>query len=195
MSYAPITDFLALLRLTSGGVRTERMPGLDYIVAALARAGLINLSVGATAPTSLQATTAWFKPAVPSSSAEGILFLWNAATLQYEPASPTLWAFIFAATAASVVQDVTTVGPVTVQANANVVRVQNVGAPVALTMPLSQNMTGAILISDWANHAGTNNITISLSGGQVFPNGAATWTLAGDGASVRLYPVSGGFAV
>lgn len=91
MSYTPTTDFLALLRLASGGVRTERMPGLDYVVSALARAGLITLSVGQTAPIVNQATTAWFKPALPSWTAEGVLYLYNGVTLAYEIATPALW--------------------------------------------------------------------------------------------------------
>ena len=62
MSYNPATDFIALLRLTAGGVRSEQMPGLDYVVAALARIGLFSLSVGQTAPTVNQATTVWLQP-------------------------------------------------------------------------------------------------------------------------------------
>lgn len=195
MSYAPTTDFLALLRQTSGGVRTERMPGLDYVVAALARTGMIALAVGQTAPIVNQSTTAWFKSAIPSWSAEGALYLWNATTIQYELATPALWSSFFTATFAEIVQDVITVGPVNVQANATVVRVQNVGAPVALVMPLAASKQGPVLVSDWANLAGTNNITISRSGADVFPNGATTWTLGGDGASVFLRPVPGGYAL
>lgn len=196
MSYNPVTDFLALLRITSGGVRTERMPGLDWAVAALARMGMITLSVGQTAPIASQLTTAWFKPAIPSSSAEGTLFLWNNATGVYELATPTLWAALFVAIApTAIVQDVAVAGPVNVQANATVVRVMNVGAPVALVMPLSASKQGPVLVSDWANHAGTFNITISLSGGEVFPNGLATWVIAGDAGSVFLRPVPGGYAL
>lgn len=95
MGYTPATDFLALLRNTGGGVRTEQMPGLDWVVAALARAGFITLSVSATAPTSNQAATAWFQPASPSWTAEGVLFLWNATTSTYQPATPVLWAAFF----------------------------------------------------------------------------------------------------
>lgn len=91
MAYTPTTDFLALLRQTSGGVRVESLPGVDFVVAALARAGLFTVSTGQTAPTSNQASTAWFKPASPSWSAEGALFLWNAATSQYEAATMALW--------------------------------------------------------------------------------------------------------
>jgi hypothetical protein len=92
VSYNFTTDFLALLRTTPGGQRSEQMPGLDYVVAALARAGLINLVVSQSAPTANQATTVWFQPAVPSWSAEGVLFLWNAAAVAFQPATPVLWA-------------------------------------------------------------------------------------------------------
>ena len=92
MAYTPATDFLALLRQTSGGVRTERAPTLDIILATLARGGLINLAVQATAPTANQASTAWLRPAVPSSAtAEGTLFLWNSTAMGYEPATPALF--------------------------------------------------------------------------------------------------------
>lgn len=195
MAYNPLTDFVALLRLTAGSASTERMPGLDYVVAALARAGLIALSINQASPTSNQATTAWFRPALPSWTAEGILYLWNATTVQYEVATPALWSSFFTATFAEIVQDVTTVGPVNVQANATVVRVQNVGAPVSLLMPLSTTKQGPVLISDWANLAGTNNITINRSGADVFPNGATTWTIGGDSGSIFLRPVPGGYAL
>jgi hypothetical protein len=91
MSYNPATDFLALLRLTGGGVRSERMPGLDYVVSALARAGLFALSVGQTAPTVNQAATAWLQPAQPSWLAEGTFYLWDAVVQAYVVASPALW--------------------------------------------------------------------------------------------------------
>lgn len=196
MSYSPLTDFIALLRLTGGGVRTERMPGLDYVVSALARAGLINLSVSLTAPTSNQATTAWFRPSVPSWTTEGTLFLWNPATVAYEVATPALWFLTLSSATVEVVQDVTTVGPVLVQVNATVVRVQNVGAPVALTLPLSATKQKPVLISDWANHAGTTGlITISTSGGEIFPGGGTTWQIGADAGSVFLRPVPGGYAL
>lgn len=194
MAYNPATDFLALSRQVSAGVRAERIPGLDYVVAALARVGLITLAVSQIAPTVSQATTAWFKPATPSTIAEGALFLWNPVTGEYEPATPDLWALLFVSPD-NVVQDVIAAGPTTVQTNANVVRVQNVGGPVALVMPLSANMENPVLVSDWANHAGANNIVITVSGADVFPNGATTWTIAGDGGSAFFRPVPGGYAV
>ena len=91
MSYNPATDFMALLRLTGGGVRSERMPGLDYVVAALARAGMISVSVGQTAPVVNQATTAWLQPSQPSWLAEGVFYIWNPVTQAYNVATPALW--------------------------------------------------------------------------------------------------------
>lgn len=197
MSYASTTDFLALLRQTTGGLRSERMPGLDWLIAALVRAGMLNLSVSLSAPTTHQTITAWFKPASPSWTAEGALFLWNIVTSEYEPATPALWSNLFVATASgsTTVQDVTTVGPVPIQGNASVVRVQNVGAPVTLTMPLAATMAGPVLISDWANSAGTNPITINTTGGEVFPGGVTTWQIGADTGSVFLRPVPGGYAL
>ena len=91
MTYNPVTDFLALMRLSSVGTEIERSPTLDIVLAALARAGLFTLFVGPTAPTTNQATTAWLQPAQPSWTAEGTLWLWNAGTSQYALATPALF--------------------------------------------------------------------------------------------------------
>lgn len=91
MAYDPTKDFLALWRNIAGVVSKTEMPGLDYVVAALARAGIVSLSVSATAPVVAQSTTAWLKTAVPSNSAEGVLNLWNKVTTAYLPATPALF--------------------------------------------------------------------------------------------------------
>lgn len=198
MSYTPATDLLALLRQTAGGMRAVRMPGLDYVVAALARAGLFVLYVGQTAPTVNQAGTVWLLPAPQSWASEGTVFLWNSGTSEYELATPLLWStFLAPATsgASPVVQDVTTVGPVLINVNTTIIRVQNVGAPVSLVLPLSAVKINPVLVSDWANHAGANNILVSMSGGDVLPNGGVTETLAADGASVLFRPVPGGYVL
>ncbi len=99
MAYDPITDFPALSRATGGGgVRFERMPGLDFVIQALARARLVTIYTGQTAPMVNKPTTAWFLPASPSWSAEGALFLWDAANAQYAPATPALWTALLAVT-------------------------------------------------------------------------------------------------
>lgn len=97
MSYNPVTDFLGLLRTSAAGVRNARMPGLDFLVSALARIGFINLSVGPNPPIVNQAATVWLQPAVPSWSAEGAFFLWNPSLQVYQPATPALWTLILQA--------------------------------------------------------------------------------------------------
>jgi len=198
MAYAPQNDFLALLRNTAGGERLEAMPGLDFVVAALARAGMISLSVGQLAPTSNQITTAWFKPAVPSWAVEGVLYLWNASTSAYQVASPALWSSFLAASttgATPVVQDVAIAGPSGINTSTTILRVLNVGAPVTLVLPAASTKIAPVLVLDWANLAGTNNILVQRTGSDVFPNGSTgPWTIASDGGSVLFRPVPGGYA-
>lgn len=99
MVYNPAADFLAIWRNIAGTVTKVEMPGLDYVVAALARAGLITVSVSATAPVVSQSTTAWLQAAVPSSSAEGTLFLWDPATSAYAAATPARLLYMLQAAA------------------------------------------------------------------------------------------------
>lgn len=91
MSYNPATDFVALWRVLAGAASKLEMPGLDYVVAALSRAGLITLSVSATAPVVSQSTTAWLQAAVPSNSAEGVMRLWDPVAATYVAATPALF--------------------------------------------------------------------------------------------------------
>lgn len=91
MSYNPATDFNALWRNIAGVETKVAMPGLDYVIAALARAGTIVVSVSATAPVASQSTTAWLRAAVPSSSGEGTFFLWDKVTTAYLAATPGLF--------------------------------------------------------------------------------------------------------
>lgn len=90
MSFNPTTDFNALWRNIAGVETKVAMPGLDYVIAAMARAGLFVLSVSATAPVANQLTTAWLRAAVPSSSGEGTFFLWDKVTSTYLAATAGL---------------------------------------------------------------------------------------------------------
>ncbi len=94
MAYNYLTDFVGLWRATTGGVEKGEMPGLDFVVAALGRAGILNLVISGSPPVVNQDTTAWFKPSAspPDYAAEGVLYLWNGTT--YVPATPELF-FIF----------------------------------------------------------------------------------------------------
>lgn len=91
MAYNPVTDFVGLWRTIAGTVYKTEMPGLDFVVDAFARAGLITLSVSATAPVAHQDTTAWLQAAVPSYSGEGTLRLWDAGSSTYVAATPALF--------------------------------------------------------------------------------------------------------
>lgn len=99
MTYNSATDFIALWRNVGGAVSKTEMPGLDYVVAALARAGLLTVSVSATAPVANQATTAWLQTAVPDWSAEGSLHLWDPVAETYEAATPALLLYTLQASA------------------------------------------------------------------------------------------------
>src|SRR5438477_5434485 len=91
MAYNYLTDFVGLWRAVSGGVEKAEMPGLDFVVAALGRAGILNLVISGSPPIVNQDTTAWFKPSVspPDYAAEGVLYLWDGTT--YVPATPGLF--------------------------------------------------------------------------------------------------------
>lgn len=198
MSYNPATDFLALLRMTSGGERSETVPGLDYVVAALARAGMFQLSVGQFAPTTNQTITAWFKPAIPSWSAEGTLFLWNAGNNEYEPATLALWQALFSSggSGAVVVQTITAPGPAIIGAATTIVLVtQLISAPITLNMPLAAAKVGSVLISDWKGDASGNIITVQLAGADKFPGGGNTWQIASDTGSIFLRPIPQGYVL
>lgn len=94
-------------------------------------------------------------------------------------------------------QHITAPGPVVINNNTGIVRVdQAVGAPITLTMGVAANKTCPVLISDWRGDAGTNNITINLSGADKFPGGLTSWKIAADTGSVFLRPIPGvGYAL
>ena len=92
MVYTPGTDFVGLWRNQAGGAAKAEMPSLDFVMATLARANLISVMFSDTQPTANQATTMWFRPASPTYSSEGVLYLWNVASASYMTATPTLFA-------------------------------------------------------------------------------------------------------
>jgi hypothetical protein len=196
MAYNALTDFIALLRLTGGGVRSERMPGLDYVVAALNRMGLFAVTVSQTAPVVNQATTVWVQPALPSWSAEATIWLWNAGLVipAYAQATPALWtAFLSGIRSGYLFQSVAV-------ANANIVAgttlcaVQRV-APVAtgLVLPVlgAQWVKGVSLrIADFSAGVVNHTITLTTPDGSTIM-GRANWALlstADNLSSVELYP-------
>jgi hypothetical protein len=94
-------------------------------------------------------------------------------------------------------QHITAAGPATVLNNAGIVRVdQAIGAAITLNMPLASAKTCPVLIQDWKGDAGTNNITINLSGADKFPGGLTSWKIAAGTGSIFLRPIAGaGYAL
>lgn len=89
-------------------------------------------------------------------------------------------------------QHVTAAGPIDIEPNAGIVRIdQTAGAAITLNMPLASVKTCPVLISDWKGDAGTNNITVNLSGSDKFPGGVTSWKIAADTGSLRLSPIAG----
>lgn len=195
MSYNPATDFLALLRFSSD-VRSGRMPGLDWLVSALNRMGLFTLFVGQTAPTTNQAATVWIQPALPSWTAEGTVWLWNAAlvTPAYEAASPALWvAFLAAINSGYSFQSVTGAAA-TIAPGTTLVAVQR-AAPVTTTLTLpglgAQWATGkpSLRIIDFSTAVANHTIALNLADGSTIMRQAA-WSLlstADSLAGINLY--------
>lgn len=167
MSYNPVTDFLALARLASGAVSFGKMPGMDFVVSAMARAGLFKLYVGQSAPLADQATTVWLKPSVPAWVAEGTVWLWNADTADYELATPALWAqilnpaggarFQFSQSPAVVISNSTTLFAVG----------RNNPAATAVQLPSVYNRGGkALQIVDWSTHVAAHQIALTPVNGE-----------------------------
>ena len=192
MAYSPATDFLGLLRQTSGGVRSERMPGLDYVVMALARAGLFALSVGQAAPTANQASTVWLQPSSPSWVAEGTVWLWNAAAAAYQVATPALWNALLAPGGYSF-QSVAGASGV-ILPGTSVLAVQRAApAATALVLPnlAAQWLTGrAIKLVDWSTAVTLHDITVTTPDGSTIMQ-QASWQFMSNAAqlaSATLYP-------
>jgi hypothetical protein len=195
MAYSPITDFLALLRNTGNGVRTERTPGLDFVVAALARAGIITLVSSATAPTTNQSSTVWFLPSSPSWVAEGTVLIFNTVTAEYEPATPALWSALLGASGGggsgynfqSAPNASNTVAPLR-----SLVAIQRI-APGATTLLLPSVTAQAgkpLSIADYSTGVTNHAITLTPQGTSLIMQ-SASWELlstAAQLAGVTLYP-------
>jgi hypothetical protein len=122
-----------------------------------------------------------FDPTQKLIAIEGRDGLWNLISLATLVASTT-----------QIEQHITDAGPVTIENNAGIVRVdQTVGAEITLTLPLASDKTCPVLISDWKGDAGTNNITIETSGSETFPGGLTSWTISNDTGSIFLRPIAG----
>lgn len=193
MAYSPTTGFLALLRLTSAGAAIERMPGLDFAVAALARAGLFQFSTGQTPPTANQASTVWLRPAQPSWTAEATVFLWNTALQVYQTATPTLWQALLAAagTAGYVFQSAVANSNIVAAATSLLAIQRPAPGATAISLPSVVLRGGKPLqIADWSVGVLNHAVTITPAGVETIMQRAALGLLstAVQLAGVTLYP-------
>ncbi len=193
MSYVPATDFLALTRQTKGGVRVLRMPGLDYVMEALARIGLFQVWVAQTAPPTALNTTVWLKPAFPNSwAAEGVIYLYDAASASFLPATPALWsAFLSATTQSGVFQSVTGAAA-NLGISTTLLAIQR-AAPVTtvITLPLvSVRIDRPVQIVDWSTGIVNHEITLNAAGGNTIMQRASfnLFSTADQLAGITLYP-------
>lgn len=178
MAYNPSTDFLALLRQTSGGIRVESMPGLDYVLSAMARAQLFNLWVNPTSPPTVNpAPTVWLKASSVSYATEGSVFLYNADTGNFQPANPQLWRAVFAAAAAvSVFQSVTgNSANIGILTTLLAIERDNPGM-TTLALPSVVGRTLPLQIVDWSTNIAAHRIVINPSIGETIMR-RATWSL------------------
>lgn len=121
--------------------------------------------------------------------------------LVYNPIT-TAWNIISLATlinnAGSSVRVVTEAGDITVGVNTRVLIMNRTAneSPSKINLPAASLKVGDILCVDWKGNAGTFPHTIYTSGSDKLNGNLSSWRLDGDGASVRLSPISTlGYAV
>ena len=193
MSYSPVTDFLALLRGTTDGAELARMPGLDYLLAGMQRAGLITLWTGQTAPTVNQASTVWLKPAAPSWTAEGVVYLYDADIGDFAPATPALWATLLSEPNTYIFQSVTDAAD-TVNGRTTLLAVQRnilVPSTTVLTLPPVSGRAGVPLrVVDWSLVFADHRVEFAPVDGNTImrKTGWAAYSTADQNAGLTLHP-------
>lgn len=191
MSYSPLTDFIALLRQEGTAVELARMPGLDYVLSAMARAGMIRLWSGQEAPTSNQAATVWILPSLPSWVAEGTVFLYNSTSGQYETATPALWSALLSSVTSEVYQQVTT-GSANINGGTTLLAIKR-SAPAVTTLQLpalADRVGGLLRVVDWSTSIVEHGISFTTPDGASImrQSGFAAWSTPDQRAALSFYP-------
>lgn len=191
MSYEPTTDFVALLRQLSGSVELARMPGLDFVLSALSRAGMINLWSGQEAPTTNLAATVWIMPALPSWTAEGVVFLYNSGTGAYEKATPALWSALLSTITSEVYQAVLIASDVVNGGTTLLAIRRSAPAATALVLPAIADRVGGLLrVVDWSTSITEHAITFTTPDGASImrQTSLVVYSTPDQRASLTLYP-------
>lgn len=189
MAYDPTSDFLALIRQTSGGVRLERMPGLDYVLAALQRMGFCNVWVNpTTAPT--DTASAWLKTSSTSYAAEGSVFLYNPVNDEFEPATPELWQLLFVANSSASFQRVSVAAADVLKSTVLLAVQRDNPGVTTLNLPSVLLRTQELKIVDWSTNVVAHEIRLNALVGQTIMQ-RNTWSLfstADQLSGIRLIP-------
>lgn len=182
MSYNPATDFVAIIRNPGTSPQAGSLPGLDFAIDALARAGAINVQIGGPAPTSNQLTTAWFVLQANSYGGEGTFMLWNAASQTYVGATPGLFALLVEATGKTAGLAAVSDTNYAAKATDRFITFKTLTAPRVVTMPaLAQFPVGTeVSIADESSNASIAT-PITVTGG-TFGNGIGPAIIAAYGS-------------
>lgn len=90
-------------------------------------------------------------------------------------------------------QDIIAGAVVNVAINDSMIKINKTsGSATQVILPLSSTKIGPVTISDFKGDAGTNNITVTLSGADKFPGNITSWVISGDGASITARPLKDG---
>lgn len=189
MAYAPATDFLGLIRQTSGGARMESMPGLDYVMAALQRIGFCDLWVNpTTAPT--DPATVWLKTSSTDWAAEGSVFLYDALTASFQPATPALWRELASVLTGYVFQSVTgAAAAINLSTTLLAVQRDNPGV-TTLALPSVVGRSSALQIVDFSTNVAAHQVIMNPNGVETIMRLASfsMYSTAVQLAGVTLYP-------
>jgi hypothetical protein len=188
MSYNSTTDFLALVREAGGEASIARIPGLDYILAAMARAGMFRLHTGQDEPTTNQEETVWLRPASPSWTAEGSVLLWDGDA--FVNATPELWAAVLIPTS-PVFQSVTT-NSANVGVSTSLLAIERATpAGTVLFLPsVVDRLAQPLQIVDWSSDVVEHAITLRPRAGQTIMRNAtfSLYSTAAQLAGIGLMP-------
>lgn len=69
---------------------------------------------------------------------------------------------------------------------------KTVGGATTVTLPASGSKIGPVKVADWKGDAGTNAITVALTGADKLNGNLTTWTIGADGASAVFTPLASG---
>jgi hypothetical protein len=146
MAYASNTDALALIRQTAGGARVASMPGVDWLLAAFARIGLVTLWVDPdSAPsTGNVATTVWLKTSSTSWATEGAVYLWDGDVTAFVAATPELWSRLLASTFAVAREVDLGASKVLTSADAGLLFTNRASPVIEFTLPVASTVDGDV---------------------------------------------------